>query len=241
MSLLTPRDYREKFLRELTDGFLSGNNYFHHLLDFFDQVTQEGYDAKMLEFPSTEHVPGGAWPGNYGRVTITDWRDRKMFRGGVKVVLENGDIEYHDQEGSRDLVPRVLNTTAQNIARAIESKRRSYHNLPHWVGDKYRERLLVKINGTVCQGYELTDEMLTEVLTEMTPFERSKYEQSLYNIDVSLLPSVEQPIKVRIDGVDDCAEEALFADLESANKALEDLANWNSKVRREDHGFRGTD
>lgn len=231
---MTPAAYREKFTQELTDT---------KLLEYFDlQTKRDGGTIQMLRFPEGEWVTGGAWPGNYGRVSIIDYRTYTVPKGRRKITLPNGDTDYEDWDGMNDLVIRDLPTTAQNIQREVARKRTSFYNMPHRFGEKYMEHLLCKIGDTVCQGSQLTEEMLAEVLAEMTPFERSKYEQSLYKIDVTLYPSVEQPVKVRIDGNDDGAEEALFPDMESARDALEDIAWFNSHDRRHHtHGFQGTD
>lgn len=224
--IMTMQDYRAKFLQELTDK---------KLLNHFDRST--GQDGLMLSFPENEWVPGHAWPGNYGRVVITDYSTYKVRKGRRKIVIAEGITDYEDWEGMDDLVPYALPTTAQNIERAVAKKRVSFYNLPYRFGEKYKERLLVTIAGTLAQGSDLTEEMLAEALAEMTPFERSKYEQSLFKIDVSLYPSVEQPVRVRIDGIDDGAEEALFADMATAMNALEEIARWNNRTTRSDHGF----
>jgi len=231
---MTPQAYREKFLQELTDG---------KLLEYLDRQTERDSDTiLMLQFPEGEWVPGGAWPGNYGRVSITDYSTYTVRKGRREITIAEGHTDYEDWDGMDDLVPYDLPTTAQNIQHTVARNRTSFYNLPYRIGEKYKARLLCKIGDTVCQGSQLTEEMLTEALSEMTPFERSKYEQSLYKIDVSLYPSVEQPVKVRIDGNDDGAEEALFADMASAQDALNDIAKWNSRDRRRiRHGFQGTD
>ncbi len=87
----------------------------------------------------------------------------------------------------------------------------------------------------------MTEGLLAEALSEMTPFERPKYEQSLYQIDVSLYPSVEQPVQIRIDGVDDGAEVALFGDMDSAEGALRFIATRNTPERRQRYGFKAAD
>lgn len=228
--LMTTKAYRDKFFDEITET---------KLLDYFDGLVKD--DNLMLLFDAGDWVPGGAWPGNYGRVTINDYSTRMVRRGHKKVILSENAYEYQDQEGMDDLVLYGLTTTAQNLQQELENKRTSLFSFPHRVHTGYQERLLVTINGEVAGGSNLTDEMLAEVMADLTPFERSKYEQSLYRLDVSLWPSVEQPVQVRIDGIDDGAEEALFADVASAHKALEDIAKWNSRNRRMNHGFQGTD
>ena len=222
--------YREKFLQELTDT---------KMLAYFDSMVARA--DKMLYFHEEYSVPGGAWPGNYGLVSITDYSTRMVRRGGTWVTQPNGDMDLVDCEGMEDLIPEYLPTTAENIRKAMANKRTSYYSLPYRFIQKYQERLLIKVCGEEAQASNLTEEMLAEALSEMTPFERSKYEQCLYRIDVSLYPSVEQPVRVRIDGIDDGAEEAFFGDMESALEALEEIAGWNSRDLRHRRGFQGTD
>ena len=232
--LMTPEAYREKFHRELTDG---------QWLHYFDrQIRRDGSTLLMLEMRASESVPGGAWPGNYGLVTITDYSTRMVRKGPRQVLVAPRHTVYEDWEGMDDLVPYDLPTTAQNIQRVLAKQRTAVYNLPHRFYPRFQDRLLCKINDTECEDSELNEEMLAEALAEMTPFERSKYEQAAHKIDVSLYPSVEQPVLVRIDGTDDGAEEALFADVASAMAALEDIAKWQSSDRRRHHhGFQGTD
>ena len=233
--LMTMQGYRRKFLQELTD--LNSLNHFDSKAE-----NRNGGTLKMLFFPDSEWVPGGAWPGNYGMVYIIDYNTHMVRRGGVWVTRENGDQDYVDRDGMDDLVPYKLPTTAENISTSLAKRRLSYHNMPYWVGEKYKDRLLVTVAGTPSQSDQLTEEMLAEALAGMTPFDRSKYEQSLYKIDVSLYPSVEQPVRFRIDGIDDGAEEALFADVASALKVLDKLTQYNNRnTRHHSYGFKGTD
>ena len=69
-------------------------------------------EIAMIRFKRGEWVPGGAWPGNFGTVTITDYRKKKEPRGRRKVMTDNG-YNYEDWEGMMDLVPAKLKSIDQ--------------------------------------------------------------------------------------------------------------------------------
>jgi hypothetical protein len=225
-NLITLQDYRIRYQDALEE---------RGALEYFDSYNKP--HTWMLPFSDGDMAPGCPWPSNYGMVTITDYSKHMVPKGRKKIVHSNGDVDYEDQEGMDELVPYKLKTTMQNIADAVKRKRYSCYSLPHRFLERYQDRLKCRVNGDECQGDQLTEEMLAEALSELTPFERSKYEQLLYRIDVSLYISVEQPVMVCITGIDDGAEQALFADFDSAYEAFLEIARWNTRSRREQLGF----
>jgi len=238
--LMSIDDYKKKYEPELNaHEYLGENGYFIRLTE--NDRNQPGVvEMGMLKFFENDWVPGGAWPGNYGMYDITDFTKYKSHKGRKRIEIEGG-YDFIDSTDMFDLIPYPLLSTQENILAEVERKRLSIYNVPHRFHERYKDKLIIMINDTKCSESKLTEDMIREVLSEMTPAEKSKYQQSLYKINVSLYPSIEMPICIRIDGIDDGAEEALFDTFDNAKKSLEDIALHNNSNRRYSHGFRGTD
>lgn len=236
--LMTIEDYLKRF-----KSVLGKDRGGHTLRPYFNSMSElhsGDVEVGMIHFSKSEWVPGGAWPGNYGMYHIRDYRITKEVKGRKKVEIEGG-YDYVDWEGMNDEIPYPLKTTKQNIAKEVARKRVSLYNFPHRFYLKYKDRLIIKIGNTVCGPTDIPKQLLIEILNEMTPFERSIYEQSLYKIDVSLYPSIEQPVNVRITGIDDGAEEALFPSVEEAQESMKEISLFNLKDTRRQRGFQSTD
>ena len=234
---MTIEDYLKRFR-----SVLGRDRGGHTLRPYFDSMSKPrsgAVEIGMLHFSKSEWVPGGAWPGNYGMYHIIDYRIAKDTKGRKKVEIEGG-YDFVDWEGMNDEIPYPLKTTKQNITKEVARKRVSLYNFPYRFYLKYKDRLLIKIGDTLCQNTDLSESMLAEILDEMTPFERSVYEQSLYKIDVSLYPSIEQPVLVRMTGIDDGAEEALFPSVEKAQESIKEIACFNLRDTRNMKGFKST-
>lgn len=239
--LLSVEDYLKRFASQLGRKSVDG----HTSRPYFDSMTKVRSGdvvVGLLRFPKlkTEWVPGGPWPGNYAIYHITDFSQAKELKGLKKVKVKGG-FNLVEWKGMNNEIPYPLKTTKQLLKEAVEHRRYYLYNLPHRFFYKYSKLLLTKVCGQVCQGSDLSKEQLAEVLRNMTVAERARYEQSLYQIDISLYPSVELPIKIRIVGIDDGAEEALFPTIQSAKDAMNNIAVMNMADRRRQNGFQGCD
>lgn len=231
-NLLSIKEYKTLFQNNTI------NDFFNDMAE--RRIKQPGnVEVGMIRFFNGEYVPGGPWNGNYGMYFITDFTRYKSVKGRKRVEIEGG-YDYVDSSDMFDLVPYNLLSTEENIKAEVERKRKLLYNIPHRFFDIYRDKLTIMIGSQKCQGSNLTDRMLEEILLNMTSREKSKYQQSLYNIDVSLYPSLELPVRIRIDGRDDGAEEALFESVDSAKKVMVELSGFHTRDHRERFGFKGT-
>ena len=209
--------YMMKFMKEL---------YHTKLLDYFKDTTKRRkgdgvVEIAMIRFKRGEWVPGGAWPGNFGTVTITDYRKKKEPRGRRKVMTENG-YNYEDWKGMNELIPAELKSIAELRNDERQYAMRSVYALPDRLRKIFSDRLIIKINGDDCSGSSLSDEMLVEARSMMTDEEKVAWDdrRSKQTYEYKLDPSIEFPVRMRIDGDDDGAAEICYPDVEMALMAL---------------------
>lgn len=236
-SLLTIVAYKELYASKMEPATLK----------YFDFCTKEqpGVQSFMLLFDGeSDWVPGGPFEGNYGVISITDFTKYKNVKGRKRVDIDSNHYDYVDSPDMHDLIPYELETTQQIIDKKVNRKKRSIYSFEgkyRSISEKYKEELRVYIGGQQCFESELSDKALSEVLASLTPQEYSKYLQSLYNIDISLYPSIEFPVRIRIDGCDDGAQELLVGSVAEAKKIVKKLGLINSNSEREHLGFKNTD
>lgn len=201
--ILALSEYARRFAAELGE---------RTLLEYFTLCSKGDRRRWMLHIPDDEHVPGCAWPGNYGMVTLTDLSGSKKLPGIDQLLAKRHAREAH-----------------------------SLYRLPRHLYDHFAPRLIVYVGDTRCQDSQLSDDDLKEAIRMMTPGEYSRYRQAIYLTDVSLHHTKEQPVGLRITGCDDGAEEALFETVSQAKATLLDLAWCSDEEERRRLGFRFTD
>ena len=200
--ILKTEKYSSKYLNELNKtGYL----------DYFDDCTKTSYPGvkvSMVKFVDEEYsVVGGAWPGSFGMMRITDYTKYKSPKGLKRVDVGPNEYNYVDCPDKNELVPYDLKPIEQIIKEEKDRVKRCLYRIPYRFREQFENQLIVTINGRKAQGSELTDEMLSTMLNEMTDAERTQYEKSINEIDIDFYPSIELPVIVRIDGVDDGAED----------------------------------
>lgn len=217
-----------------------------NLIDYFDSLagnTREGRTTVMINFIEGYWVPGGAWPGNYGIFHVTDYRKYKTPKGRKRIDISPTEYDYVDSPDMYELVSYPLKTTAQLIEEDRERLKYSIYSIPNRFYKEYSEKLIITIGGQKCGGSKLTPEMLKEVISKMTPKEYGIYLQAINKIDIDLYPSVELPIKIRIDGDDDGALEALFDadEIDEVVKRISMFGGVHDNLLVGHFGFKGTD
>lgn len=220
---LSISEYKNKYLLYLLN---------QNLIDYFDISTADviGRNYCMIKFIQDDYVPGCGWPDNYGLFTVTDFTKYKTPKGRKKVIISESEHNYIDSPDMYDLIPYELHTTAELIEQERRRSKYSLYKIPGRFFQEYSKRLLVKINGELAQGDELTEEMLQEVISKMNPEEYACYLKAINNINIDLWPTVELPIKVRICGVDDGAIEAQFSSMEKYNEFIERVSMFKEGV-----------
>jgi len=215
--LLTKEQYQAKYKGQLTKCKL--HDYLNYNLDLTHRPNV--VEAGMIHVPDKEYVPGGAWPGNYMSYFIKDERISTATKRAQKC--------------------DKLQTTKQTIAAWIAREKKSIFNLPHRLYEEYSPRLLCFVGSTLCSGSKLPPNMLKAAIKKMTPEEYANYLIKVHNIHIELYPTIEKPILVRFDGIDDGAEEKLFADVKSAKAEVYGIAFYASRYARNNCYFRNTD
>lgn len=237
--ILTVKEYRSKYLNELNKtGYLS----------YFDDCTKAprpGVTQLMLRFIDEEYsVMGGAWPGSFGMMDITNYAKYKLPKGLKRVEVGPNEYNYVDCPDKNKLVPYELKSMAQIVAEEKDRVKRCLYRIPYRFRERFKNQLIVTINGEKAQGSELTDEMLSIMLSEMTADERTQYEKNICEIDITCFPTVEFPIIVRIDGVDDGAMEKQFESMDKTTDFLTQISvlyNHMDNDILEKYGFTFTD
>ena len=215
--ILSVEDYRKKYNKELTK---------RKLLGYFDSVTTNPYPGisySMIKFADGEYVPGGAWTGNYGRLSIKDYTKYKSPKGRKRIDVSPTEYNYVDYPDMHDLVPFPLQTTLELIEWERNRLKYGILRIPRRFYESLKDSLLVTIDGEKAQGFTLTEEMLQDTLKQMTPKELSEYYRKINKINIDLYPSVELPIIVRIDGDDDGSIEAQFESIDKVNEFIENI------------------
>jgi hypothetical protein len=234
-AIISVDEYRKKYLKKLQSGNLN---------KYFDSMTEisPGVEIYMVKFGDSEYVPGGAWPGNYGRLQITDYTKYKTRKGRKRIDISPTECIYEDSPDMHDLVPYELTTTEKLIESQKKYEKYSLFNIPRRFYDEYAKQLIVTIQGQKAQGNQLTDQMLDEVLKRMTKEEFAQYLKKINRINIDLYPSVELPITVRIDGNDDGAMERQFESMDKVKSFIEEHECFNFyRITLENEGFKNTD
>lgn len=234
---LSVEDYRNQYADELVKKRLNS---------YFDSLTINPYPGVsylMIKFAESEYVPGGKWPGNYGRVSIKDYTKYKSPKGRKRIDVSPTEYNYVDSPDMKDFVPYPLQTTLELIESEKKRLKYSVYSIPHRFYESLKEQLIVIINGERAQGSTLTEEMLQNVLKQMTPGELSEYYRNINRVNIDLYPSVEMPIIIRIDGHDDGAVEAQFESMEKVNDFLNRMSMFSAAYSSilDDYGFKSTD
>lgn len=235
MKLLLPSIYQVKFdLGKLSE-------YFKRMC--FGDRKERGQLIFMMPFPKEEWVPGGSWPGGYGRICITDFSKYKQPIGRKKVTISDTEYKFVDSPDMHKLVTKPLKSKEDIRKEELEYNRTSIYNFPYRFHQKYLKQLLVKINGSLAQDQKCKEWMIKEMISEMSEKEIAEYKKKIDRVCYSNeTPSIELPVKIRIDGIDDGAEEILVESIEVANKILTDLLkSGNNQKNRRAVGFISTD
>lgn len=237
--LLSVTEYRRKYQDILTEG---------KILSYFDRNTtdlQPGQTVSMIKFLNGYDVPGGEWPENYGRFCITDFTQYKSYKGRKRVYLSPTEYNYEDSPDMLELVSYPLKTTAQLIEEERKRLQHSLYSLPNRLRNVYKEKLIVTIDGQNAQASTLTTELLDEIISQMSPMEYATYLKLINCVDIELYPSVELPITIRIDGIDDGAIEVQFSNMTEVTSFIERLSNFRAGVHKQllqgTFGFKTTD
>ena len=217
-------------------------------IDYLKSITvaRPGKEHWMLKFNEEyDWVPGGSFYNGYGRASITDYREYKSCKGRKRVQISANSYDYVDSPDMHDLVSEPLKTTEQVILDKIEYNRKYIYSFGRKkmieIEKVYKDQLIIYIGGQACSDSKLSQENLDKVISGLTPQEYAIYIKNVYKIDISLYPTIEFPVRIRIDGSDDGAEEVFVSGVESAKKILIDLSLMNSKDRRNGFGFQSTD
>jgi hypothetical protein len=234
---LSIENYRSTYTKELSEN---------SLLEYFDSLTTNPYPGisyLMIKFADSEHVPGEEWPGNYGIFSITDYTKYKSPKGRKKIDISPNECIYIDSPDMNEWVSYPLQTTSELIESEKKYQKYSIYNIPHRFREELSSRLIITINGEKSQGSTLTEEMLQDVLSKMSPSEKSLYYRKINKVDIDLYPSVEMPIIIRIDGIDDGAIESQFESLEKVNEFISRISMFKSAYHSilENYGFKPTD
>jgi hypothetical protein len=174
----------------------------------------------ILQFPLDSWAIGGGFVGNCSIYTIRDYRDCFTPKGRKKIETNEG-YDYIDSPDMNDMIPFELLSIQTLISNEIESNHTSTYTYPQRFTAKYKECLLIKIGDTICQKSNFPPDLIPEIEKELTSIEwkfvltkRHRLEWSIQSV------SQEQPIKVRVSGIDDGAIEGLFETLAEAEKKL---------------------
>ncbi|MCK9272909.1 hypothetical protein M0P65_05170 [Candidatus Gracilibacteria bacterium] len=225
----------EEYVRDYKDQLISEN-----LWNYFLRETKRGCEVsfKMLKYNEDETVYGGSWPGNYGLLYIFDYSKYKVLN--VEKVGTEKEYVYFVSK-LNEYVNYTLRTTLEEIE--VEKNRLKYsiYSLPSRFYDEFKDSMLVKVDGNVCFESKMNADLLEKALSSMTPVEKAVYYKKINKINIDLHPTIEFPIKIRIIGIDDGAEECFFSSKEDVDKCLRDLNSMCDKMFRKGLGFIKTD
>ena len=237
--IISTSEYREKYLNALEKT---------NDLYYFDDCIKTPYPGvtiSMITFVDEEYsVVGGAWPGSFGMMRITNFAKYKSPKGLKRVDVGPNEYNYVNCPDKNELVPYDLKPIEQIIKEEKDRVKRCLYRIPHRFREQFENQLIVTINGQKSQGSELTDEMLSIMLSKMTDAERTQYEKSINEIDIIGFPTVEFPIVVRIDGVDDGAMEKQFESMDKTTDFLTQISvlyNYMDNDILDKYGFTFTD
>lgn len=209
--LLTKEEYFSLF-----EGQLKEQCY----VDYFERETALRPDVAelgFLKFDVTENPEGECF----------DWVPGGAWPGGyARYMIDN---------------PENAPTTQELLISEQEYEKHSLYALPGRLYKQFAEKLIVTVDGQKCQSSNLTKEMLAEALNLMTPAEKALHLRKQYRIDISLYATAEFPVRIRLDGVDDGAEEVYVTTVKAAQDIIKELAFFNSQQDRKNFGFQTTD
>jgi len=237
--IISTSEYREKYLNVLEKT---------NDLYYFDDCTKTPYPGvtiSMIKFVDEEYsVVGGAWPGSFGMMSITNFAKYKLPKGLKRVDVGPNEYNYVDCPDKNELVPYDLKPMAQIVAKERDRVKRCLYRIPYRFRERFKNQLIVTINGQKAQGSKLTDEMLSIMLNEMTDAERTQYGKSINEIDIDFYPSIELPVIVRIDGVDDGCLAKQFESMDKTTDFLTQISvlyNYMDNDILDKYGFAFTD
>jgi len=174
----------------------------------------------ILQFPEDEWAIGGGFEGNCSIYTIRDYRNHFEPKGRKKIETKEG-WDYIDSPDMNDMMPFDLLSVQTLISNEIESNHTSIFTYPRRFTDKYKEILMIKIGDSMCQKSNFPIDLIPEIEKELTPIEWKNVLVKRHRIVWSIQSvSQEQPIRVRVSGIDDGAIEGLFEDITDAKMKL---------------------
>lgn len=175
----------------------------------------------ILQFEENEWAIGGGFEGNCSIYTIRDYRKYFDPKGRKKVEITEQEYYFVNSPDMNDMIPFNLLSIKELVQDEIANNFTSIFTYPRRFQDKYANALKVVIGDMVLGSSNFPIELISDIEKELTPLEwksvlihRNRLIWSLESV------SKEQPIKLRIDGIDDGAVEGLFESLEQAEKAL---------------------
>ena len=178
----------------------------------------------ILQFPEDEWAIGGGFEGNCSIYTIRDFREHKITKGRTKVVTDDG-YDFIDSPDMNDLVPFDLLSIKTLVKNEIKGNYTSVFTYPRRFTNKYAQELKVVIGGTVCQECNFPIKLIPDIEKELTEIEwkyvlikRNQLRWSITSV------SQEQPISIRISGIDDGAVEGLFENIDDAKRKLHEAS-----------------
>ena len=185
----------------------------------------------ILKFDSKQWAPGGGFTGHCSIYTIIDYSKHMVPKGRKKVDIEGGH-KFVDSPDMNDLIPFELKPVKQLIEEELFNNERSIYTYPYRLRDRYQKNLLVYVGDNLCQKSELPEDLVREIQCELAPIEWRDVLKNIHNISYSLeMPSQEEPIAVRIDGIDDGAVEGIFSDYETAKNCLR-ISSYHNKFQK---------
>ena len=174
----------------------------------------------ILQFSEDNWAIGGGFEGNCSIYTIRDFREHKEPKGRVKVVTGDG-YDFIGSPDMNDLVPFDLLSIKTLVENEIDSNYTSIFTYPRRFTNKYAQELKLVIGDTVCQKSNFPIKLIPDIEKELTLIEWKyiliKRHQLRWSINSV---SQEQPIKIRISGIDDGAVEGLFENIADAKREL---------------------
>lgn len=174
----------------------------------------------MLKFYSKQWAIGGGFSGNCSIYTIVDYSKHMVPKGRRKVDIEGG-YKFVDSPDMNDLIPFELKPIKQLIEEELFNNERSIYTYPYRFRDRYQAILSVYVGDHLCKNSEFPEDLVRQIQCELTPIEWKSVLKNMHNISYSLeMPSQEEPIRVRIDGIDDGAVEGIFNNYETARECL---------------------
>lgn len=183
--------------------------------------SSNGMNIFMLKFAKNEYVPGGNFKGNYGRCRITNYSKLKIQMGRKKVIISENACKYVKTSNFGKLFKYPLKNTQTLIKKERERLKYSIWSFP----DRFRKDLMENfpyyIDGILSYKDSINEKTRLEIFNKMSLKEQANYLKLINIVNIDLIPSIELPIVIRIDGIDDGALEMQLSTQDEVNHFIE--------------------